>query len=378
MCEVESYVARTRLARSDDGFKLLEQWPRRSFGLNEPAHVVFHVELGELQALPLPLWKPSERRNGVRMELQDIPKGQVVVVDHLAGLIAAVLAVPSVNHWEQGLHLHYVMDRGERKHGQGPLFIVHLGQCSWRLGQQACRKEDLLEESPLDLLQEGAPLTDLIRATPGLLRGSRERAPVAANAEGEGLCAVYVKAHEPIHSKEGPNSPLVLVICRPPARRASLVVACNHVKRKLWEGCRAILEKLGATVVLVTDAPRGVPCPRPVGLLPPHHLLEHATRGQLSHRRYTQWSWERQPSLWVWPELRWSLRLHGLGETAEVSAQELLFGLPGEVCHHHVATFITGERKVMPFWQSEQRACVETTARDLVDAVDGLQPWVGT
>mmetsp|Transcript_44127 Transcript_44127/g.127637 ORF Transcript_44127/g.127637 Transcript_44127/m.127637 type:complete len:308 (+) Transcript_44127:1070-1993(+) len=227
--------------------------------------------------------------------------------------------------------------------------------------------EDVIEEVPLDLLQEGGPLSQLLLAPLRALGGLRKRLPVVADAKGEGLGAVRVQPHEPVDCEQGTKGPLVLVVPGAAAGHSPRIVLVDgQVERELGEGRAAVLKELPAGVVLVPYPPRGVPGPCPVGLPAAHQLLQQPARALRGHRRLVHRRL-REPALGVRPAVR------GLGLWSQLVAKDLLLGLPGVVGHHNVAALVAGEGKVLSLSQAPHR---EAPALDLVNAVDSLQAWV--
>mmetsp|Transcript_130013 Transcript_130013/g.324019 ORF Transcript_130013/g.324019 Transcript_130013/m.324019 type:complete len:274 (-) Transcript_130013:2259-3080(-) len=211
MRKVERDVTWICLAGSDNGLKLSEQGTWRRLRLHEPAHVVLHVALGELYTVLLFLRQAGVGGQRIWDVLQDVAKSNIVISDHLARLVSAELLLPGCHCRHQLIDLHDVMNGREHEHRQSPFLIV----CHHTLSliyQHARSHHNLFEQLPIGLLQERASPCPLRATPPWAATSCRQRLPIIIDPEAEGLGAIAIETHQPIHREEGPDRSLVLII----------------------------------------------------------------------------------------------------------------------------------------------------------------------
>mmetsp|Transcript_39120 Transcript_39120/g.112463 ORF Transcript_39120/g.112463 Transcript_39120/m.112463 type:complete len:432 (+) Transcript_39120:964-2259(+) len=388
MCEVERHVLRVGLACFDDLPELFEKRARRSLGLHEPTHVVLHVALRKLHAVPGFLGQAGVGGQGVRMVLEDVPERDVVVSDRLARLVAAELP-PAGDGRAQRLHLHDVMNGGQHEHRQHSLLVMHEVALRVLLVQEkAGGFEHVVEEAPINLRQEVCPFRELLLATLRRSGGLGQRLPIVPNAEAERLSAIGVQAHQPIHREQGADSSLVLIVRRPAARgrrRRAVFAGDTHVEGQLGKTRLAILEEHLARVVLVADPASGIPGPSEVAGLAGHQVLDerrgHASEGERGHapprgRRHGRR--RRDSALGV--QLVRVLDLAVVEKAApedQPRAEDVLARLPSEGRARVGVVFPSDVLKVVPVREAELGARGLRPAGDLVDSINRLEAREG-
>ena len=93
MQEVERNVARLDLAIHDHLLELAEECARRRLGLHEPPVIERHLGLCEANGALLGGRERGERGEDVRVVIEQVRKGDVVVVDRVASVEAAARRV---------------------------------------------------------------------------------------------------------------------------------------------------------------------------------------------------------------------------------------------------------------------------------------------
>mmetsp|Transcript_11411 Transcript_11411/g.26371 ORF Transcript_11411/g.26371 Transcript_11411/m.26371 type:complete len:233 (-) Transcript_11411:2330-3028(-) len=227
------------MSRPDNGLELSEKRTRWSFSLHEPAHVVLHLALGELHALPL-LWRESSIRwKSILMKLQDVTKGQVVVIDRFPNLVSTPVACLLLHDREQGCHLHNIVDSRKDQHGQDTLLIV---TNAIRLKQTSILQHPL-KSGPLNLLSESFSLLSLLLGSLWSLGLCSQGPPIVTNTKGKGVHTISIKPHEPEDGIQGPHRPLIFIISRSSTGGPASITTLVHIQRYLREGRKAILRE---------------------------------------------------------------------------------------------------------------------------------------
>mmetsp|Transcript_70323 Transcript_70323/g.186626 ORF Transcript_70323/g.186626 Transcript_70323/m.186626 type:complete len:545 (-) Transcript_70323:712-2346(-) len=294
--KIKGKVLRRCLAGRNDALELPEEGSWGGLRLHQPAHVVLHLALRELDALLLLPGQGRVRREQARVVLENVRERSVVVVDHLADPVApegAVHVLPA-DGGQQLDRLHDVVDGRQHQHAQHAVLAVPArlprllgrqrqeaplagegGGPRRRLIQKPSVHEQLLQRRPLGVPVEGAAALPLVQGRLAVVEWPGARLPVLVEPEAEGLAAVQVQAHEPEEREHGPQGALVLVLASPAAGHVA-----HEVQVHLREGGGDVLIEVFAGVVGVADLPGGPPRPPHVHLPPPHQDLQRRALGQ--------------------------------------------------------------------------------------------------
>mmetsp|Transcript_62856 Transcript_62856/g.137375 ORF Transcript_62856/g.137375 Transcript_62856/m.137375 type:complete len:231 (+) Transcript_62856:764-1456(+) len=228
MHEVESQV-RSRGFR-EHGLELLQHGPGRRLSLDEPAVVEVHFALGEKYHGSRARRQCSEAREQVRMMLEDVGQREVVVSNHLAGLVPVVGCMSGGYSRTEGLHLHDVVEGRQAQHGLYPLSRV-------------------TESIPYHSIHAGPVHIVVELHSPLVWRfGPGPAMPLLVVAEAEAPFAVTFQSQKPVDCEQRPYCSLILHGGAVSGGGRILFVAECEEESKLWKGSDAILEELSKAV----------------------------------------------------------------------------------------------------------------------------------